>query len=176
MLSDISSSPTITRLATQQGIILGTAAYMSPEQAKGKSVDRRADIWSFGCVLFEMLTRKMAFGGETVTDTLAAVLKEEPDWSSVPEAAAPRVRELLQRCLKKDSKQRLQSIGDARIAIEETLAGAPLDLAQVAAEPIRPLWRRVLPWAVAAVLAASWHLFSRLHTLVTVKRLCRPSI
>src|SRR5487761_574801 len=82
--ADISSSPTISRMATQAGIILGTAAYMSPEQAKGKSVDRRTDIWAFGCVLYEMLTGRMAFSGETVTDTLAAVIKSEPDWSPLP--------------------------------------------------------------------------------------------
>ena len=158
VLSDISSSPTITRLATQQGIILGTAAYMSPEQAKGKSVDRRADIWSFGCVLFEMLTRKMAFSGETVTDTLAAVLKEEPDWSLLPPATPPRICELLRRCLKKDPKQRLQSIGDARITIEEALSGVPQDALPIAVDPVRPpLWRRALPWLVAAacLVAAS---------------------
>ena len=155
VLSDISSSPTITRLATQQGIILGTAAYMSPEQAKGKSVDRRADIWSFGCVLFEMLTRKMAFSGETVTDTLAAVIKEEPYWSSIPEAAPPRICELLRRCLKKDPRQRLQSIGDARITIEEALSGASPDSSSWTPAPApipSPLWRRVLPWALAAAL------------------------
>ena len=104
--SDISSSPTITRMATQAGVLLGTAAYMSPEQAKGKAVDRRADIWAFGCVLSEMLTGKMAFHGETVTDTLAAVIRAEPDWSQLPAATPIRVRLLLQRCLQKDPKRR----------------------------------------------------------------------
>jgi eukaryotic-like serine/threonine-protein kinase len=122
--TDISSSPTITRMATQAGMILGTAAYMSPEQAKGKSVDRRADIWAFGCVLYEMLTGKMAFSGETVTDTLASVIKSEPDWSSLPANTPQAIRNLLQRCLKKDVRQRLQSTGDARIAIEDFLSGA----------------------------------------------------
>ena len=155
--TDISSSPTISRMATQAGIILGTAAYMSPEQAKGKSVDRRTDIWAFGCVLYEMLTGKMAFSGETVTDTLAAVIKSEPDWTQLPTATPPRIRELITRCLKKDAKQRLQSIGDARIAIDEILSGVSQDSpsSTAVAAPIipAPLWRRALPWCVAGGLA-----------------------
>jgi Tol biopolymer transport system component len=122
---DISASPTISRMATQQGVLLGTAAYMSPEQAKGKSVDRRADIWSFGCVLYEMLTGKMAFRGDTATDTLASIIKEEPDWKLLPAGTPMRVKVLLQRCLQKDPKQRLQAIGDARISLDEVLCGAP---------------------------------------------------
>ena len=121
--TDISSSPTFTHMATQIGVILGTAAYMSPEQAKGRLVDRRSDIWSFGCVLFEMLTGKMAFSGESVTDTLAEIIKTEPNWNLLPANTPRTVRALLQRCLKKDSKQRLQAIGDARITIEEVLSG-----------------------------------------------------
>src|SRR5215472_13536625 len=122
---DISTSPTISRMATQQGVLLGTAAYMSPEQAKGKSVDRRADIWAFGCVLYEMLTGKVAFPGESVTDTLAAVIRAEPDWSQLPASTPPHVPVLLRRCLQKDPKQRLRDIGDARISLEEVLSGAP---------------------------------------------------
>jgi eukaryotic-like serine/threonine-protein kinase len=122
---DISTSPTISRMATQAGVLLGTAAYMSPEQAKAKSVDRRADIWAFGCVLYEMLTGKQAFTGETVTDTLASIIKEDPDWSQLPSATPMRVRVLLQRCLQKDPKQRLRDIGDARISLDEVLSGAP---------------------------------------------------
>ena len=154
--ADISSSPTISRMATQAGIILGTAAYMSPEQAKGKSVDRRSDIWAFGCVLYEMLTGTMAFIGETVTDTLAAVIMKEPDWSQLPAATPGRIRDLLARCLKKDARQRLQSIGDARIAIEEVLSGVPDSDAGGTAVPQTPLqnrWSRSLPWAVAGALA-----------------------
>jgi len=120
---EISTSPTISRMATQQGVLLGTAAYMSPEQAKAKSVDRRADIWAFGCVLYEMLAGKQAFTGETVTDTLASVIKEEPNWALLPVSTPIRVRVLLQRCLQKDPKQRLQAIGDARISLEEVLSG-----------------------------------------------------
>jgi len=103
-------------------MILGTAAYMSPEQARGKTVDRRADIWAFGCLLFECLTGHRAFGGETVSDTLARVLEREPDLKALPGATPPRVRELLQRCLAKDPKLRLRDIGDARIALDEVLA------------------------------------------------------
>ena len=96
-------------------MILGTAAYMSPEQARGKAVDKRADIWAFGVVLYEMLTGKPLFQGETVSDTLAAVIKEEPDWTCVP----AKVRRLLQACLQKDPKQRLQAIGDWRLLLTE---------------------------------------------------------
>ncbi len=144
---DMSNSPTLTRMATMQGVLLGTAAYMSPEQAKAKSVDRRADIWAFGCVLYEMLTGKMAFSGETVSDTLASVIKEEPDWKLLPAATPATVRVLLQRCLQKDPKQRLRDIGEARIALDEVLAGAPEPSAPITA----PFWRRALPWAVAAL-------------------------
>jgi eukaryotic-like serine/threonine-protein kinase len=151
---DISTSPTISRMATQQGVLLGTAAYMSPEQAKAKPVDRRADIWAFGCVLYEMLTGKQAFTGETVTESLAAVIMKDADWSLLPATTPMRVRVLLQRCLQKDPKERLQAIGDARIALNEVLSGAP-DLAPVGrAEAAVSLWRRALPWALFAVMTA----------------------
>jgi len=143
--ADVANSPTITHLATQVGVLLGTAAYMSPEQAKGKPVDRRADIWAFGCVLYEMLTGKMVFGGETVTDTLAAIIKEEPDWSQLPAGTPIRVRVLLQRCLQKDPKQRLRDIGDARILLEEPTASA---------ENTRPANKR-LAIALGAIALAS---------------------
>lgn len=121
--TDISSSPTFTHLGTQVGMILGTAAYMSPEQAKGRTIDQRSDIWAFGCVLFEMLTGKVVFSGETVTDTLAEIVKSEPNWSRLPANTPKTIRTLLQRCLTKDPKQRLQAIGEARIAIEEMVSG-----------------------------------------------------
>jgi eukaryotic-like serine/threonine-protein kinase len=120
--ADISNSPTFTSMPTQAGLILGTAAYMSPEQAKGRPVDRRSDIWAFGCVLFEMLTGKMVFRGESATDTLAEIIKTEPDWSLIPASTPKPIRTLLLRCLKKYAKQRLQAIGEARIIIEEALA------------------------------------------------------
>jgi serine/threonine-protein kinase len=154
---DILTSPTISRLATQAGIILGTAAYMSPEQAKGKTVDRRADIWAFGCLLYEMLTGKRAFGGQAVSETLAAVIRDDPNWSALPQAVPPRIRDLVKRCLCKDVRQRLQAIGDARIAIEEVQSGvAAPDLmpAPVAADAGRvSAWIRTMPWALAAILA-----------------------
>ncbi len=154
--TDISTSPTLTHMATQAGFILGTAAYMSPEQAKGKAADRRADIWAFGCVLYEMLTGKMAFSGETVTDTLAAVVMKDPDWSPLPSATPARVRVLLQRCLQKDPKQRLRDIGDARISIEEVLSGAPETSPSAAAALASvPFWRRALPWALAGLVAGA---------------------
>ena len=148
--NDPSTSPTLSHLATQAGIILGTAAYMSPEQAKGKTVDRRADIWAFGCVLFEMLTGKQVFTGETITDVLAAVVRAEPEWSQLPANTPPAIRHLLARCLKKEAKQRLRDIGDARIAIEEAQSGAAQDsgaLPSAGVTLVRPAgWRRALPW------------------------------
>jgi serine/threonine protein kinase len=155
---DISSSPTMSHLATQAGMILGTAAYMSPEQARGKSADRRSDIWAFGCVFYEMLTGKMAFSGDTVSDILAAIIKEHPDWEQLPATASARVRVLVQRCLQKDPRQRLQAIGDARIVIDEVLAGAPEPgpvVQQIVNAPEAPRWRRFLPWGIAAGLAAT---------------------
>jgi serine/threonine-protein kinase len=151
---DISTSPTITRMATLAGVLLGTAAYMSPEQAKAKPVDRRADIWAFGCVLYEMLVGKMAFHGESVTDTLAAVIKEEPDWSQLPSATPLRVRVLLQRCLQKDPKQRLRDIGDARISLDEVLSGAPLEAPAPTEVSKPPARRQQSLWAAALVLVA----------------------
>jgi serine/threonine protein kinase/Tol biopolymer transport system component len=120
---DISNSPTLTAAATKAGLILGTAAYMSPEQARGKSVDRRADIWSFGAVVFEALTGMSAFKGDTISDTLAAVIRGEPDWTLLPANVPNEIQQLIRRCLNKDPRQRLQSIGEARIAIENAAAG-----------------------------------------------------
>jgi Tol biopolymer transport system component len=116
----IPSSPTFTSPATAMGVILGTAAYMAPEQARGKAVDRRADIWAFGCLLYEMLTARHAFGGETVTDTLSAIVSREPDLTPLPAGTPPAVRRVLVRCLEKDPRKRLQAIGEARIALDDT--------------------------------------------------------
>jgi len=123
--ADASLSPTITSTGTIAGVILGTAAYMSPEQAHGHAVDHRADVWSFGCVMFEMLTGTRVFTGESISDTLASVLKLEPDHDAVPREVPPRMRRLLRRCLTKAPRQRLQSIGEARIALEDGIAGTP---------------------------------------------------
>src|SRR4030095_7244053 len=110
---DASQSSTITSPAmTRMGVILGTAAYMSPEQARGKAVDKRADIWAFGCLLYEMLTGRVAFSAETISDTIAVVLGRAPDWSRLPESTPPNIRRLLERCLEKDPKRRLRDIGD----------------------------------------------------------------
>ena len=172
---DISSSPTMSRMATMQGVLLGTAAYMSPEQAKAKPVDRRADIWAFGCVMYEMLTGKMAFSGETVTDTLASVIKEEPDWSRLSSATPLRVRVLLQRCLQKDPKQRLRDIGDARFPLDEVLSGSPdpmlADTSDGTASITQALisrWRRVLPWGAGLLTGA-------LISGLTVWELAKPA-
>jgi serine/threonine-protein kinase len=161
---DIATSPTISRMATMQGVLLGTAAYMSPEQAKAKPVDRRTDIWAFGCVLYEMLTGKMAFSGETVTDTLAAVVMKDPDWSQLPPKTPMRVRVLLQRCLQRDVRQRLQAMGDARISLEEVLSGAPEGTPSHAVGPPAKQWRWWLASGIAVVIVAaaaslaSWNL------------------
>jgi eukaryotic-like serine/threonine-protein kinase len=118
-----SLSPTITGALTGANVILGTAAYMSPEQARGHSVDKRCDIWAFGVILWEMLAGRRLFDGETVSDTLADVLKTEPDWDAVPRDTPPRIRRLLRRCLAKKPRERLRDIGDARLAITEVLSG-----------------------------------------------------
>src|SRR5437870_10057869 len=109
-------------MQTAGGIILGTAAYMSPEQARGKPVDQRTDIWAFGCVLYEMLTGRLAFSGETVSDAVAAILSREPQWLALPAEAPESLRRLLRRSLEKDPKRRVHHIADARIELEETLA------------------------------------------------------
>ncbi|PYV21497.1 MAG: serine/threonine protein kinase, partial [Acidobacteria bacterium] len=116
---DASTSPTLSEVATRAGVILGTAPYMSPEQARGKPLDKRTDIWSFGCVLYEMLTGRAAFSGETVSDTIAAILDREPDWKALPNDTPATIRLLLRRCLEKDRNQRLHDIADARIEIED---------------------------------------------------------
>ncbi|HEX7616229.1 MAG TPA: protein kinase, partial [Thermoanaerobaculia bacterium] len=171
----ISYSPTLTARGTAAGVILGTAAYMSPEQARGKPVDKRTDVWAFGCVLFEMLTGKKAFEGETVSDTLAAILRGEPDWSALRAPISSKVNELLRRCLQRDPKQRLRDIGDARIALEEETAASASGTAnspfeEKTAIPNPTVGRSgsarvergsknslsaLLPWAFAAAFAAA---------------------
>src|SRR5207249_2894974 len=117
--SDVSSthSPTISVVHTAGGIILGTAGYMSPEQARGKAIDKRTDIWAFGCVLFEMLTGRQTFEGETISDSVAKILEREPDWQVLPANTPLRVRELLRRCLQKDARRRAHDIADLHIEI-----------------------------------------------------------
>jgi serine/threonine-protein kinase len=151
---DASDSPTLTSMATEAGIILGTAAYMSPEQAKGKAVDRRTDIWSFGVVLFEMLTGRPMFTGETMTEILAAVIRAEPAWTMLPKDVPPRIRELLKLCLVRDDKRRLRDIGDARLDLENA---TDTTLEATSIPPPKALWR-ALPWAIAAgaLIIAAW--------------------
>lgn len=147
-----SNSPTMSLVGTRAGIILGTAGYMAPEQARGKPADRRADIWAFGVVLFEMLSGGQAFAGETVSDTLAKVLEREPDWGRLPSGTPVALRRLVQRCLTKSVRDRLQAIGDARTALQEVLAN-PV----AAAEPTATKsggWLRLLPWALGPLLLA----------------------
>ncbi len=132
---ELSHSPTVSRHMTEAGMIMGTAAYMSPEQARGKPVDKRADIWSFGVVLFEMLSGERVFAGDTVSDVLAAVLRQEIDWTRLPGSTPPRLRELLRRCLEKEAKQRLQAIGEARIALAQAADPGGASAAIPAAAP-----------------------------------------
>src|SRR5712691_10819077 len=124
---DPANSPTLTISPTSAGMILGTAGYMSPEQARGVPVDKRADIWAYGVVLYEMLTGREMFSGETVSDALAAVLRADFDWSALPAEAPVPIRRLLRRCLERDRKKRLRDIGDALVEIDEALAGAPAE-------------------------------------------------
>ena len=144
-LSDLSASPTLTSPAmTLAGVVLGTAAYMAPEQARGKAVDKRADVWAFGCVLYEMLASRRAFDGEEVSDTLAAVLRAEPDWSALPASTPPSIRRLLKRALQKDAKLRLRDIADARIELDDAIT-APSPEA-----PVQVVGRSRAGWIVAA--------------------------
>jgi len=139
---------------TEPGRVVGTPAYMSPEQARGKLADKRSDIWSFGCVLYEMLTAKVPFKGETISDTLANILQTDPDWQALPESTPANIRSLLRHCLKKDPRRRLQHIGDADIEITETLSSLTVSVATV--EKMRPLGlRRLMVWAVVCLLVGA---------------------
>src|SRR5262249_42997817 len=150
----LSHSPTLSMAATNAGLILGTAAYMSPEQAKGWQVDRRTDIFAFGCVLYEMLTGKPTFGGDDVTEILASVVKSEPDWSLLSAATPPRIRRLLRLCLEKDRRRRLDSAAAARLEVEDALA-APAAEAKLFSGT-KPAASTRVAWAgfAAAVLVA----------------------
>ncbi len=161
---DATASPTITSpaLMTGTGVLLGTAAYMSPEQARGRTVDKRSDIWAFSCVLYEMLTGRPAFGGGAVTEVLARVLERDPDWSALPHGLPPGIRRLLRRGLEKERRRRLSDIADARLEIDEALSGRESD-APAAVQPAAP--RRIsIPAAlilafgvaIAGASAAAW--------------------
>ncbi len=161
---DLANSPTITSPAmTQAGLILGTAAYMSPEQAKGRPVDKRSDVWAFGCVLYEMLTGTRAFGGEDVTDTIAAVVRGEPDWTKLPASTPSQIQLLLKRCLEKDRKARISDVGVARFLLNENIEAPGASAAAGGT-------RRAPVVAIAALLlgailgAGAWALSSRTNT------------
>ena len=162
---NLSQSPTLSMAATQRGVILGTAAYMSPEQASGDTTDKRADIWSFGVVLFEMLTGRQTFDGKTVSHVLADVLRAEPEWNSLPPNLHPRLRLLLERCLEKESKDRYGDISDARVDIQRVLADPDGVIVQPVAEVGQTAPKPMLRWiAVTAVISvivagvAVWYL------------------
>jgi Tol biopolymer transport system component len=164
-----SESPTVTAAATSEGALLGTAAYMSPEQARGAEIDKRTDVWAFGCVLYEMLTGRAPFARATVPDTLAALLGSEPDWSALPEATPRAVRQMLRRCLEKDWRRRLHDAGDARIAIEDAVAEP--DAAPIAATTSRRApaslrrWLLLAPAALAIAAIAGWALRGALSSV-----------
>ena len=155
--ADPDQSPTLTAAAaTQIGVIIGTAAYMAPEQARGSAVDRRADIWAFGAVVYELLVGKPLFSGQTVSDTLASVLTKETEWTALPAELPPSVRHLLRRCLDRDQKRRLRDIGEARVSLDEAAAAPAQEPAAVAPTvPPPAAWRRVAPWLGGAVVGGA---------------------
>ena len=158
---DPAQSPTLTSGSTQLGVIMGTAAYMAPEQARGKTVDRRADIWAFGALLFEMLSGQRAFPGETISDTLAAVLTGTPDWTALPPDAPPPIRALIERCLERDPRQRLQSIGEARIILSKPERTGTVDAARRPGDGISLLMAVGIAAAAVAVTALAMTLWMR---------------
>jgi Tol biopolymer transport system component len=159
---DLTQSPTISIGNTHDGVILGTAPYMSPEQARGQAVDKRTDIWAFGCVLLEMLTGRVVFRGDTVSDTIATILQRDPDWAAMPASTPRSIDRLLRRCLEKDSKRRLRDIGEARIEIDETISRpAPPEAPATQARDQPSRWRAftlgaLLAAVVAALAVALW--------------------
>jgi len=156
-VTDISQSPTLTEEMTRAGVILGTAAYMSPEQARGKAVDKRSDVFAFGCVLYELLTGKRAFGGETVTDTLAKILEGEPKWDALPLNTPAAIRTLLQRSLRKEPDSRFRDIEYAKIQIEEALnepaTVSPIEMAG-AVQPAQQRWALTVGLVVLTAVVA----------------------
>ncbi|HUF34993.1 MAG TPA: protein kinase, partial [Gemmatimonadales bacterium] len=164
---DLTDSPTLTlEAATARGVVLGTAPYMSPEQARGQAVDARTDVWAFGCLLYEMLTGRRAFAGDTVTDTLVAVMAQEPDWEALPAETPPLVRWLLRRCLDRDPDERLHAIGDVRLLLAAPLAEAQLHQGEAAgsAAATAMRWKRLAVAMACGVLvlavALAWSLLS----------------
>jgi serine/threonine protein kinase len=170
--SSASPSPTITTPGmTQAGVIMGTAAYMSPEQSKGRTADKRSDIWAFGCVLYEMLTGVRAFAGDDVSDTLAAVLRAEPDWRTLPVETPASVRRLLRRCLEKDRKRRLADAADARLEIQDALTPPASDAAALRTAGSRNGWRRAALIAAVALVVGG----TLAGSAVGISRVISPS-
>ncbi len=153
--SDLSLSPTVTAEATLPGTILGTASYMSPEQARGQPVDARTDVWSLGVILYECLTGRTPFPGETASDAIGAILQTEPDWSRLPAATGPALRRLLRRCLAKDRRQRLQAMGDVRLELEDAPGLAADQATSSGQAPARRPAMAALPWTLCAILGAA---------------------
>jgi serine/threonine protein kinase len=146
-LTDLSHSPTLTMGVTRAGVMLGTAAYMSPEQGRGKAADKRSDVWAFGCVLYEMVTGKRAFEGEDVSDTLACVLRGEPDWSALPREVPVSIGTLIKHCLEKDRRARIPEIATVRFLMRDVSSAADASAVRADVRPAR--WSRALPWARA---------------------------
>ena len=157
----VGTAPTITSAPTLPGVILGTAAYMSPEQARGQAVDARTDIWAFGCVLYEMLSGRRAFAGATVSDTIAKVLERDPEWAALPPSTPPSLKRLLTRCLEKDPKRRLHALADAHFELDEAIEGTTLAVATTIATPATRFGRRSIVVTLVAVLAivVAWTFF-----------------
>ena len=159
----LSHSPTLTFAGTLAGMILGTATYMAPEQAKGRDADKRCDVWAFGCVLFEMLAGRRAFDGEDVTEVIAAIVRAEPDWGALPAETPPHVRAIVKRCLEKDRKARIPDISVVRFLMNEASSLTNPATPESRLPAVIAAWRRALPWAiaVAATLVASALLLNR---------------
>ena len=151
---EVTQSPTLSNRESAAGVVLGTAAYMSPEQARGRVVDRQTDVWAFGVVLFEMLARRRPFAGATISDTIAAILKDEPDWTRLPASTPRGLRRLLGRLLEKDPRKRLRDIGDARLLLDDAAVDADETGSPGIARKATPLGLRLLPWGLFVLVAA----------------------
>ena len=177
--ADISQSPTLTEGMTRAGVILGTAAYMSPEQAKGKPVDKRTDVFSFGAVLYELLTGQRAFEGETIAETIAAVLKSEPEWEAVPLTTPWRIQDLLRRCLTKDPHDRLRDIANVRVEVKLALQEPTMISPIGGTSPIvsgRQLWVIALGLIIATAIASGIGVWSLMQTPLSEPRPLRKFV
>ncbi len=175
--ADLSKSPTATYRTAGEGFILGTAAYMSPEQARGRPVDKRTDIWSFGCLLYEALTGQQAFSGETVSDTIAKILERDPDWRALPASTPANIQVLLRRCLQKDLNRRFRDISYARMEIDEAMSApavATLPTGTAITRPRLAGWRQAIPWGLAVLLAVGTGLL--IWQLLRARRSVPPAV